>query len=54
MTSLTISPATEQNLDAAVALRLASGQERSAAPVVASLAQALVTTTAWPSVVKEG
>ncbi|MFF1878699.1 GNAT family N-acetyltransferase [Leifsonia sp. NPDC058230] len=54
MAPLTIAEITEENLDAAVALKLAPGQERFVAPVVASIAQAYVTPTAWPRVVLDG
>lgn len=54
MTDLRLAELTEDNLPAAVGIRLRPGQEKLVAPVVESIAQAYVTPTAWPRVILDG
>ena len=51
MTNLRLAELTPDNIDAAIGLELRPGQERFVAPVVRSIAEAYVHSTAWPRVV---
>ena len=54
MGDLRLAELTQDNLPAAVGLRLKPGQEKFVAPVVESIAEAYVSPTAWPRVVLDG
>ena len=54
MSALRIGEVSPENIEGAIALQLAPGQERFVAPVALSLAEAYVTPTAWPRVVLDG